>query len=254
MNIAWKIAYVLKGIANETLLNTITTERKPVGDGVVRRANEGMEAHRRLWRVIGLDAEDRRRKTELMAQATPEAKALRDEFRAAMLETEYEQNGLGIQMNQRYCDSPLSIIEPDDPGEPRPTFDLVKHTVVTTYPGYHLPHAWVTRDSRSPRQSTLDLCGHGIFTLITGIGGEAWRDHAQAVEAGRKGLVVNVVSIGWRQEFHDAYGDWNTVRGVDDDGAVLVRPDHFVAWRCRSVEDVSPQRLAEVFDALLSSP
>ena len=255
MNISWKIAYVLKGIAGGSLLDSITAERKPVGDGVVRRANDGMEAHRRLWKIIGLTSEERREKTELMAQAGPEGKCLRAKFRAALEETDYEQNALGIQMNQRYCGSPICVVEPGDQDEPDVSgVDLIKQLVVSTYPGYHLPHVWIARNGQSQRQSTLDLCGHGAFTLITGVGGECWRQYAREVESQRKGLVVNVVSIGWRQEYMDAYGDWAKVRGVDDDGAVLVRPDHFVAWRCLSIAHVGVERLAQVFAKILPVP
>ena len=254
MNISWKLAYVLKGIASASLLDTITTERKPVGDGVVRRANEGMEAHRRLWSVLGLDAKERRQKTELMAQATPAGRALRREFRIALEDTEYEQNGLGIQMNQRYCCSPLTLVEPGDSEPDVSSVDTIKSLLVSACPGYHLPHVWIARDGQSPRQSVLDLCGHGHFTLITGIGGEAWRPYAAAVEAERKGLVIRVVSIGWRQEYMDAYGHWEKVRGVEDNGAVLVRPDHFVAWRCQSIDKLSPQRLIDVFNQILPQP
>ena len=45
-NLAWKIAYVLQGYAGKGLLKTLTVERKPVGDGIVRRANTGMVCHR----------------------------------------------------------------------------------------------------------------------------------------------------------------------------------------------------------------
>jgi hypothetical protein len=42
----------------------------------------------------------------------------------------------------------------------------------------------------------------------------------------------------------DAYRDWIKVRGVDEDGVVLVRPDHFVAWRSRSMSR-DPQTMLE---------
>ena len=58
-NLAWKLAYVLGGIASTKLLETLTTERKPVGNAVVRRANEGMLVHRELWSMLGLTPESR---------------------------------------------------------------------------------------------------------------------------------------------------------------------------------------------------
>src|SRR6202012_282387 len=96
MNVAWKLAYVLKGIADSRILDCITFERKPVGDGIVRRANEGMEDHRALWSIIGLSAEERREKTALMAEPSSEGKALRAAFRQAIEKTDDELNALGI--------------------------------------------------------------------------------------------------------------------------------------------------------------
>ena len=68
-------------------------------------------------------------------------------------------------------------------GQPEPAFekDRELHYQPTTWPGARLPHVWVFgRDGK--KVSTLDLCGHGEFTLLTGIGGEAW---VAAAEDGR---------------------------------------------------------------------
>lgn len=257
MNISWKLAYVLKGIANHRILRSITPERKPVGDGVVRRANEGMEVHRHLWSLIGLTASEREEKTTLMSQPTWEGRQLRQQFDAAIQKTDDELNALGIQMNQIYTDSPIICPPQDEPvSPPTPNIDPLKQVIVSTYPGHHLPHVWVAKDGQSHRVSTLDLCGHGIFTIITGIGGAKWREWAEAVVRSRPGLQIKVVSIGWRQDYMDAYGDWQKVRGVEDNGMVLVRPDHFVAWRCRTLPlgDEGQDRLLEVFDMVLPPP
>ena len=72
-------------------------------------------------------------------------------------------------MNHRYVSA---AIEKD--GTPEPAFarDKELYYSATSWPGAHLPHLWL--DRRGERISTLDLCGKGRFTLLTGIGGEAW--------------------------------------------------------------------------------
>lgn len=93
-----------------------------------------------------------------------------------------------------------------------------------------MPHAWLTRQQR--RVSTLDLCGHGRLTLLTGLAGQAWQDTAKAA-ADRLGIALDVHVIGPGQPLEDSYGDAARLLGVPETGAVLVRPDRFVAWRAR---------------------
>ena len=90
----------------------------------------------------------------------------------------------------------------------------------TTWPGAKLPHTWVTRDGH--RVSTLDLAGHGTFSVWTGIGGQAWLDAAEAFSA-ETGLPVTLVSVGPGQPFEDPYGTWAELREISD-GGVLAGP------------------------------
>ena len=80
------------------------------------------------------------------------------------------------------------------------------------------------------RTSTLDLAGRGVFTLLTGIGGEAWASAAADVCAAR-GLAYRVVVVGPGQEVEDPYGLWADLRETDDGGLLVVRPDLYVAAR-----------------------
>lgn len=74
------------------------------------------------------------------------------------------------------------------------------------------------------RWSTLDLAGRAL-TLITAAGG--WAD-----EAARLGLCVRQVgrdTAGWTGG--TAWHGWTGQAGIGDKGALLLRPDHVVAWR-----------------------
>jgi 2-polyprenyl-6-methoxyphenol hydroxylase-like FAD-dependent oxidoreductase len=257
-NLSWKLAFVLKGTASPAILDTLTIERKPVGDAVVRRANAGMRDHRALWDLLGLSKEQREASTSLMEQSTVEGAELRARVRAAMDKTDDEVNALGIQMNQVYIHSPLSRPDADEV-DPPPDFahlDPLKDVFVSTFPGYHLPHVWIAKDGQSPRISTLDLVGKGAFTLLTGIGGQAWKNAAARLAARNTNeqLLLRVFSIGFRQDYLDVYGDWTKVRGVADDGVVLIRPDHFVAWRRQSMVQDPETKLAEVLSSILGVP
>jgi 2,4-dichlorophenol 6-monooxygenase len=156
--------------------------------------------------------------------ATPAGEAQRAALRRAIDFKTYEFDCHGVEMNQRYASAAVLA----DPAA-GPEGDLVLHYRATTRPGARLPHAWVY-DAQGGKHSTLDLCGRGRFTLLTGIGGAPWIAAAEA--AGRAlGMPVRTVTIGPRADFEDHVGDWDKVREIGDAGALLVRPDHHVAWR-----------------------
>jgi 2,4-dichlorophenol 6-monooxygenase len=119
----------------------------------------------------------------------------------------------------------------------------------TTWPGAKLPHTWVTENGR--RVSTLDLGGHGRFCLVTGIGGRPWLDAAAAL-AESTGAAITPVSIGPGERYEDPYGTWAGLREIDDGGALLVRPDLYIAARHLGSPESAEQAHAWLADALRS--
>jgi hypothetical protein len=91
-------------------------------------------------------------------------------------------------------------------------------------PGTRVPHAWVVDGQE--RVSTLDLLGPG-FTLFTGDDDAAWSE-AAAFAANALGVPICVRRIG---TVLDVDGSWAAATELAPDGALLVRPDDFVAWR-----------------------
>ena len=94
-------------------------------------------------------------------------------------------------------------------------------------PGTRAPHVWLDRDCQ--RLSTLDLFD-GRFVLLTGAGGFAWREAAAAVAA-RLGIELAAYRIGQDADLLALESGWQAKLGISSEGAVLVRPDGFVAWR-----------------------
>src|SRR5579863_10740430 len=95
------------------------------------------------------------------------------------------------------------------------------------------PAARVVGDA-THKVSTLDLAPYTTFTLITGIAGEAWATAAKKI-SDELDVPVKTVIIGPGREVTDIYYDWARVREIDEDGALLVRPDKFIAWRSMSL-------------------
>jgi hypothetical protein len=95
-------------------------------------------------------------------------------------------------------------------------------------PGSRAPHLWVEKDAK--RVSTLDLFGSG-FTLLAAPDGGAWSEAARVV-AEDVGLSVHAFTFG--QELRDLENGFAAAYGITATGAVLVRPDGFIAWRAKS--------------------
>lgn len=224
-NLAWKLAFVVKGYAGERLLDSYTLERAPVGAQIVARANQSRVDYAPLNRCFrDADAADPvEAGLQKLADPGPEGLARRAALADALKVKNYEFNAQGVELNQR-CVS-AAVIQDADAAEEVWKRDPQLHVQATTRPGAKLPHAWlVGADGR--RVSTLDLVGKGRFTLLTGIAGRAWVDAAAAMD--RPYLRTLVVGAPGAL---DSYCSWQELREVDEAGAILVRPDGVVAWR-----------------------
>ena len=255
-NLAWKIKYVHHGLAGKELLASFSSERQPVGLGVITRANQGIRDHTPVWDAMGLMKPTIKERMAVMEELKTPTKAGRERRKTlnkAIEGTAHEFHGIGVEMNHRY-NSGAMVLEDEVKGdrqEPSWPEDSVLHHTVSTYPGHRLPHAWLNK--RMPEKdhtSTLDLAGHGTFCLLTGIGGGGWKNAAEKVSK-ELGVEIKSYSIGWQQEWEDVYRDWEDRREVEEDGCVLVRPDRFVCWRSMDSECDQEMRLGEVMRKVL---
>lgn len=238
-NLAWKLALVLRGQAGDALLDSYSAERAPIARQIVTRANQSIGEFGPIFGALGMDGgvdtDKIRANMDRLSDSTPEASAQRAALRAAIEFKKYEFDAHGVEMNQRYCSD---AVRPDGQTMPAFTQDAELHYQPTTWPGARLPHVWVF-DRAGVKHSTLDLCGKGKFTLLTGIGGEAWVQAAAQVGADL-GLDIAVRLIGPGRDWQDLGGDWARASEISDAGAILVRPDHHVAWR-RDAVTADPQ-------------
>ena len=94
-------------------------------------------------------------------------------------------------------------------------------------PGTRAPHIWV--EYAGKRTSTLDLFGKN-FVLIAGMEGDKWCEAAKKVAAS---VFVELVAYraGPEGELLCPKGTWESLAGILGTGALLIRPDGFVAWR-----------------------
>jgi 2-polyprenyl-6-methoxyphenol hydroxylase-like FAD-dependent oxidoreductase len=254
-NLAWKVAYTMKGLAGPGLLESYSQERQPVGHGVITRANQGIRDHTPVWDALGVSAEtvqERMQIWEELKAATPEGVKRRKLLRKTVEGTSHEFHALGIEMNQRYVSNAVVHVDERKAGRhtpPTPEDPILEH-IPSTFPGCRLPHAWLNTRDPGKQFSTIDLAGHGEFCILTGIGGEKWKEAAKIVGEKLK-VKINAYSIGWCQDYEDVYGDWNEKSEIEESGCLLLRPDRFVAWRSLSVQDDCEGALMEVMEKVL---
>jgi 2-polyprenyl-6-methoxyphenol hydroxylase-like FAD-dependent oxidoreductase len=114
-------------------------------------------------------------------------------------------------------------------------------------PGTRAPHVWLGRDGR--QLSTLDLFGRN-FVLLGGAESDAWCGHGK--EASKKLRIdLDVHRVGV-DGLTDPAGEFLPAFGIDPTGAVLVRPDGFVAWRAKTGEGASAAKMESVLSTILS--
>ncbi|WP_413802061.1 FAD-dependent oxidoreductase [Streptomyces iranensis] len=200
-NLAWKLAAVMGGWAGPALLETYGMERRPVAQATSARA------------------------------AARSAEHSHPGYSAPATEGQGPQsNVMAVAMGYRYVRGAVAGADPSAPAVP-------DHFTVSAEPGSRAPHMWVHRCG--VRLSTLDLYER-TCVLLTGPGGAAWH------EAGRRtadalGVPLDCYRVGGGPDHElapEPGTDWAELHGTAPDGAVLVRPDGFVAWRAeRSVPD-----------------
>jgi 2-polyprenyl-6-methoxyphenol hydroxylase-like FAD-dependent oxidoreductase len=116
-------------------------------------------------------------------------------------------------------------------------------------PGTRAPHVWLERDGE--RLSTIDLFWDS-YVLLTGSDGGAWHEAAARL-AERTGVPLRTVRIGADGDYASVDGDWAAAFGVSPRGAILVRPDAFVAWRSTDSQPEPEKVLADVLGQVAGS-
>lgn len=249
-NLAWKLAAVLRQEADESLLDTYSTERAPVAKQIVLRANQSGREFGQLFDALGVsDAKTTAEMVEQMEERkanTPAGAAKRAAIVEAMEIKHYEFNAHGVELGQFY---ESRAIASDGTPRPEPLRDPELYYQPSTVPGSRLPHAWVGNNTE--RLSTHDLAPVTGFTLITGIAGEQWADAAEKI-AHEMGIRLRTIIIGPGRDVTDLYFDWARLREVQEDGVILVRPDKHIGWRSMAMPAEPIEALREALLSILA--
>lgn len=222
-NAVWKLALYLRGKAGRELLETYTTERKPLSKWVAEQSfhNAGQVA-------------------KLRDLARGEAGAQMD-AKETLTATRRYGNQLGMELGSIYTSSAIIADGTELPTIADPYVDYVP----LGRPGSRAPHVWL--ETADDRLSTLDLFGPE-FTVLTAENGTGW---AAAVNKLSKetGLSIGFHCIG--RDYKDPEDTFKERYGLADRGAVLVRPDGYVAWRGQADGEAEQAAMAAGLHSIL---
>jgi len=233
-NLAWKLNLVLKGLAPDSLLDSYQEERLPVARFNVQQSARNAEkmAAAGLSGILALD------RTVTSSIEGPQGAEVKARLAAAIPAQRGHFDYPGQTFGYAYSSS---ILAESGAAE--------SDRAVETYtpsgaPGHRAPHFWIVK--QGVRISSIDLFSPDAFTLLTGRGGGAWADaFRHAVET--IGVSGRAFVLDAAEDLRAADSGWLALYGMTERGAVLVRPDGHVAWRCVADAE-NPQ--AEMVQAL----
>jgi len=211
-NLAWKIETVIHGAAGPALLDSYDAERRPVAERTMAQALARLQA----WFT------DPSRKL-------PPPEPIADDN--------------AVIFGYRYL-SGAFVAEPDE----LPADIFENPHAPSARPGSRAPHVLVKRAGKE--LSTVDLFG-GLWVLCAGPQGRAWLDRLRRNPVADT-LPVMFQGIGPAGDLQDVDDRWAAAYGLDADGAVLIRPDGFVAWRRRRADVAAQAALDAAFDRVLA--
>ncbi|HEY2389183.1 MAG TPA: FAD-dependent monooxygenase [Candidatus Binatia bacterium] len=202
-NAMWKLAYWVHDRAGWPLVATYDDERRGVAQRITSQSLQNSINVARINAAAAGGGESGLTTEEVIATSRRYG------------------NHLGVEFGAAYVSS---AVVPDGTAPPA-VVDSYSDYVQSATPGCRAPHVWLGRPDA--RLSTLDLFGTG-FTLLAVSGGGEWC--AAATQVGRQlGLQVGAYLVGGPGLSDD--GAFAHSYGLTTGGAVLVRPDGYVAWR-----------------------
>jgi 2,4-dichlorophenol 6-monooxygenase len=252
-NVCWKIAAVLAGHADAALLDTYEDERRPVDARNCQRSLENAVNHFATGAALGIapespPEENMERLRRIWSGRTEDAEQ-RSSVLRGMRAQSMEFSELSVEYGYSY---ESAAVVPDGTEPPTPVDDIRVYEP-STRPGAPLPHAWL-EDENGNRRPIKDLVAPGRFLLIAGEDGGPWCEAANEL-ASAAGLPLDAVRIGHLGgDLYDPRCAWVRHRGIESDGAILVRPDRFVAWRAPTAADDPLGELAGAVSQILARP
>jgi 2,4-dichlorophenol 6-monooxygenase len=250
-NLCWKLAAVVAGRAGEELLATYEPERRPSLEVNAQRSLENAVNQFTIATATGVTHENSEEQNLQALRRLWSGEPEDAEHRAAVLRhiraQSMEFSEINVELGYRY--SSQAIV---DDGTPLPpALEPIRVYEPSTRPGSPLPHAWID-DEAGARRPIKDLVAPGRFLLIAGEEGEDWCEAARELAAAEQ-LPLDALRIGHLDgDLFDPRLMWLRRREIGPAGAILVRPDRYVAWRSMGPGEAPREELARALGTVLA--
>jgi len=252
-NLCWKLAAVLAGRASPTLFDSYEPERRSSVSRNAQRSLENAVNQLTIGAATGLSPENTTEQNWASLKRLWSGRAEDADHRAELMRLMRAQSMEFCEHNVEYGYAYDSTAVVDDGSAPPEPVEEIRVYEPSTRPGSPLPHAWI-EDEDGARRPIKDLVRPGRFLLIAGEEGHAWCRAAEDL-AGAHGLSVDTVRIGHLEgEMFDPRCTWIRRRQIGPQGAILVRPDRFVAWRNPESSQDPAGELASALTQILARP
>ncbi|MER6417766.1 FAD-dependent monooxygenase [Streptomyces sp. NPDC001137] len=215
-NLAWKLAAVLGGWAGEGLLDSYDAERRPVAEATSARAADRSAEHSHPG-------------------FTPPPEAGGGPRRGI----------LNVALGYRYRQGAVVGTDPAAAVVP-------ENLELSGEPGSRAPHLWVRHGAE--RISTLDLYERSLVLLCDAGDPSGWHRAAGRL-AEELSVPIRAYRVGsgpGAELVPEGDAQWTERHGVTAAGAVLVRPDGFVAWRSPGPDPDAESVLRQVLKTVLA--
>lgn len=237
-NLAFKLAYVLKGNASRSLLDSYEFERRHVAVVNSMQSVKNGKKIFRLLKTLGTEGTSDLQKARERLFATIKDPMKQEEISQGIEEQREHFDNLGLHIGYVYGD--------------RSVPENASLYTARFVPGARLPHCWMRvyhqrllsslhpvdltyvvefdEDDRAKRRfSTLDLCAIDRFTLLLGSRKTSDRNFAHFLDRCEASQAkVNVYRM--TDDFEPETDLWKQGSGLLTGGALLVRPDHHILF------------------------
>lgn len=234
-NVAWKLAAVLGGWANPSLIDSYESERRPVAQ---TNADQSLRNAIKLFEVVqALDTGDPSNAThgDLEKLLDDPDRLARVQVAIGNQEEHFDMPGLQLG----FCYETGALVR--SASDQTPQLE-VRRFRPSGCPGARLPHAWLS--AGNGRASLLDRVPLDRFLLVVGPRGSKW-----SAAASELATPLSILSL--TQVLVPDLDGWLALAGIGPEGALLVRPDQHVAWRSVGASTSPGPELVEVFDVIL---